>query len=265
MEHKYEWEIRQITTKNEFERMVEKHGDELTSYEWLLMAKSPAFKIKYVSDYIDKQNWNYISTFYDFTIEELIDYEGKYLWYPVSAFAKLTRDFILNHVDKLSLDVLCKNQNLSKEDAELAFELKKKYDDPKHHKIWDDNAKACTILVPKNFKGNYDDYPGSLLAEEKKKQQKKKEKESKKKKSETIKSEKQEIIKETKKKVVKPASKKSEVVKEQPKKVTKTRKPKIDVDTLNKAQCKEILDKHKVKYLYHDTIAILRDKVKNCL
>lgn len=212
-EYYHEWEIREITTKAELSRFINKHADSLKPYEWLLISKCPAFKLEMVDKYLDKIDWEYISCFYNFSEEELRKYIGYYLWYPVSVFAKLSKEFMTEYADKLSLDALCRNDSLGKEELSFAHELKRKYNDPEHHKIWDDNLRNCKIFCPKNFKGNYKDYNLKPL-----------------------KSKKQKII-----------------------------NKKIDISKLSKAECKELLDKGNIKYLYKDTLQILQNKVKEML
>lgn len=194
---KHEYDVLNLTTKNEVINAIEKYGNELEKYEWTLLEKSPAFKIEYATDYLDKLNWDYLSVFYNFTEDELIEYEGYYQWYPISAFNNLSIDFIKNHKDILSLDVLYKNDKLTKDAAEYARKLYLENNDDQHQTIWLNNLSKCKIMAPKNIN--------------------------------------------------------TKIIKKKP------RLPK-EIDKMSKDECKEFLDKYNIKYLYKDTLDILRKK-----
>lgn len=258
----YEDEVKECRSEKDLLDFIDDHSYDMTRTDWHYVTKHPKFTIKIALLYPEKVGWEYICTFRKLTeaeIEKCIKYIN---WYEVSAFQKLSIGFIKKYKDKLSLDAIMCGDKLSQADRNEFIQLFDKNNDPKHHKVWDENLQKAKIFCPKIFRSKYNDYPGARMDEEPKKsygvyQWAAPALEAKNKKEET----------KTTKRSTKPKKKEEKVEvkvikKETKKPVKKTKKEVIDYSVLTKAQLKEILDKRKVRYLYHDTIDILRKKCK---
>lgn len=277
----FKYRISSLKNEKELLSFIEDCSYKLTDTDWYLITKHPKFTMDIALTYADKVHWESICTFRKLSEEE-IERSIKYInWYEISAFQKLSIAFIKKYKDKLSLDAIMRTEKFSTNDRNEFLKLFSENDDPKHHKIWDENLQKSTMFCPMVFRSKYNDYPGARMDEEPKKSfgivhgkissdAKKKEKNTdkitKKNEKNIIKIDKDNKTKNTKtnksiKNKESENTKSKQVVKKETTK-KKTAKKSIDYSKLNKSQLKEILDQRKVKYLYHDTIEILRNKCK---
>lgn len=229
-----EYEIAEIRTVKELKTFINKNIEAMTEYDWFCVIKSPGWSNSLLEEFPDHLPWDSLCIFNQLPVDIMDKYSDKLDWYPVSCFQALDVAFIKKYVHKLSLDKLINNSKLNKEAEKLARELYNKYNDPEHHKIWDENLAKCRCFCPRDFKGKYDDYektPGMFPGLEIKK--------------ESVKS--------------KPEVK----AKKKSKSSTKKSKETLNYDVMTKAQLKEILAKRNVRTLYHDTLDILRKKCRD--
>lgn len=155
---KYSYEELKNISRKEISELL-KNSSHLSDMEWKIISTNSNFHPDMVDEfYLSLLSWESLSAFKQLSIEEIEKYKNYVDWYSISCFQRLTIDFIVKYKDKLSLDKLKSNQNLLKDVQDFAANYYKKFDDPEHHKIWDDNLRNSTIFCPKNFKGRYSDY-----------------------------------------------------------------------------------------------------------
>lgn len=271
MKTKYSNKIEYCKSRQEFMTLIEDHGDSFESYDWYLVTKSKFFNISLADNYADKLNWEYLCTFTKLEEKDIEKYADYVNWYEISCFQKLSVPFIKKYKDKLSLNKILTNSKISVNDNSECWKIFRENDDPKHHQIWDENLQNAPLFCPKVFVSKYMDYPGArddsllyktdrygrlieLTDEEKTARLKeRKKKESTKK---TSKTKKTEVKSEPVKDETPPVKPEINVKK----KTSKKKKPKLDYSTMSKSQLKEVLTERNVKFLYHDTLEILRKK-----
>lgn len=265
----YEDEIKELKNEREIIDFIDDHEYDMTRTDWHYITKHPKLTFNLMMRYADNVHWEHICTFRKLTETEIETAKDYVNWYEVSAFQKLSIGFIKKYKDKLSLDAIMRHDKLSSSERSEFIDIFNKNNDPKHHKIWDENLQKAKIFCPKVFRSKYNDYPGARMDEEPTKHygiyqgqapgiEKNNENEKSKGKKDK-KTSKKNV--QTEVKIVEQAK---EVVKTSKPKTT-TKKPKkksIDYSVMTKAQLKQILDERKVRYLYHDTIEILRKKCK---
>lgn len=269
---KYLDKIEYAKNRSEFMKIIEDHNDSFDNMDWLYVCKSKFFVIDLADTYADKLRWEYLCTFTKLEEKDIEKYGDYVIWHEISCFQKLSIPFIKKHKDKLSLNRVITNSKISINDNPECWRIFNENNDPKHHKIWDENLQKATLFCPKLFISKYMDYPGArddsliykvdrygqlieLTPEEKQERLKaKKEREDK------LKAEQK-----AKKNQSKSKTTKSEMNADDPKKVqnkpkNSKKKTKLDYSVMTKSQLKEVLASRNVKVLYHDTLEILRRK-----
>ena len=220
-----EYKIATISNIKELEKFIEKNISLLDKSDWYHISKCPGWNNSLLDKYPDDLPWSSICTFKQLSCDIMDRHSDKLDWYSVSAFQQLSEEFIRKYVHRLSLNKLESNERIGRDLAPLIKELYTKYDDPSHHKVWDMNLKNSKNFCPKGFTGRYTDY-----------------------------NEKTNLPWDT------------EICRRPPGRTKNPcigRKPKIDYDTLSKAELKNILSKRNVRVYYHDTLTILREKCRN--
>ena len=196
--------------------------------DWNYIVKSNAFSDDLIERYPEDVPWSYLCVFHEMSIETMTQFTNKLDWFSVSNFQALDKEFIEKYQHILSLPKLLTNTKISQHLKKFITELIEKNDDPSHHKRWDNNLKSSKTFCPKTFRPAYSDYNEKTLMAGTDKW----------------------ITSMTRKKKSSTTKKVS----------TKKQSPKRDYSGMTKDQLKEILKERKVRYMYHDTLDILRKK-----
>lgn len=264
---KLEWEIQKINNEKSMLSFISDNYEKLDTMDWLYIQKSLGFSEKVMKKYQNNLIWKSLCVFNQIPTELIEKNIDKVDWFAISTFQNLPLSFITKYKHRLSLDKLANNPRTSKSIIDKVVELYKKYDDPPHHKVWDENLGNCKIIAPKNFTGHYNDYDEDTpyaydekLYETYMTEFNKKKKEEEVEKKKTSKIVKQSTKKETKKseKIIEDKNKETKPVVKR--KTTKKKVEKIDYSKLSKQELKDILVKRGIKPLYHDTIKVLIEK-----
>lgn len=238
---KFEWEIRYLIKRpNQLKEHIENNLEKYDNMDWLAVRKSSGFTLDIAEKYSEFMDWGALAVFYDLPEDFIKRNIDKLDIFGICTFQNLSYNFIIKNINILNLDAIMNNEKISKEiKNKLNPEYLKRLKDPKEVERWE-----RIQLKNKEFSGllrkKYDriDHP-EKYAKPKKKKVNNNDKIEKKKINNNNKIEKKKVNR-----------KQSKVKKE------------LDLDTLNKKQLKEIAEKMGIRVYYHDTIPILKEKIK---
>jgi hypothetical protein len=145
------WEIANSVYNNkQLVKYINENKDEFTSYEWLIVSKSPFLDLSLIEAFKEKLDWQYMSAFRKFEEKELKKYADYLDWLSVSRFQNLSMRFIKEYEDQLSFEELIKNEFLLETSvlAKIIAMYNERKDNPKYKKIWDENRRRNTLFTP---------------------------------------------------------------------------------------------------------------------
>ena len=280
-DYEKEDKIRNIGTQRLLKEYIAANAKTLNRYQWYLISKSKYFNLEMVRDeYLGMLDWEAISMNIPLSIKELETYSGYVNWFCVSAFQKLTINFIEKYKDFLSLDVLLNNSSLDKETEAYAQKVYRENNNMEHYIVWRDNLinartfrphieiesktpiivncpdnDAISKMQKAELKQYLDQYHVRYLYKN------------------TL-DELKNMLREKCKELLSESKKSSEIAEDAYAKILLQRiiqqnhqaevkvEKTVDYNALTKAELKKILDERKIRYLYKDTIDILREKCR---
>lgn len=286
IEFNYELEdqIENIQTSSGLKKFLKEHEHKLAPHEWLYVCMNKNFSLDLVSDdTLDRLPWEYLCMSTELSNEQLEKYADYLNWYCVSAFQRLSWEFINKHKNELSLDILLTNNKITDSSViEKIEDLYMKNNNMEHWEIWKNNLKATKTFRPEMKKSFQKDEP-----EITNKQIDKMQKDEVKRHLDefhirylyhdtiaVLRNKLKDAVKKTGSKMVvipdevydkflldrvinqNSVIKKELEEKPETSKMTKT----TDYTKMSKAELKKILDSRKIRYYYHDTLAILVQK-----
>jgi hypothetical protein len=156
-------DLRKVRSTKELVEYIEKNKNNLSDYDWYFITNSDHFNLKLAPEYAENVDWSSICTFRRDLSESFMRKNAGYLdWYSVSCFQTLTKSFIRDFEDRLSLDKVSGNETLIDKNDIVAFvtELyEKRKNNSKYRNVWKKNLESSIFKPSKkiNLTNNFEE------------------------------------------------------------------------------------------------------------
>jgi hypothetical protein len=103
-----------LENKKYQEEILEQYSSKFTMLDWLRISIFQTLSEHFIEKYADKWDWVYISRYQTLSESFMEKYKDKVDWYWISRHQKMSEDFIIKNLDRIRVERLKGNPNVSK-------------------------------------------------------------------------------------------------------------------------------------------------------